>query len=273
MIRRLGKKLQSPNRCSPAPEVWHEWQNWYHSQAGQPLQEMEKEVLDKLLPDLFGYHLLYLGHPENVTHLAASRVSHRMVVNICTDEMQVPDFPECMKAEPHRLPIETDSIDVVVLPHLLEYSSYPHDVLRETERVLIPEGHVVILGFNPFSFWMLWRLVLGWRRNIPWCGAFRGVTRVKDWLALLGFDVVSTHYYFFRPPVQQAAILKKLGFLERLGQRVWPILGGSYAIIARKRVVTLTPIKPRWNSRKTVVTAGLAEPMSPHQKKDSVVSE
>ncbi|MCW9025162.1 MAG: class I SAM-dependent methyltransferase [Gammaproteobacteria bacterium] len=270
---RLSNKLRNPNRCAPAPAVWRGLYDWYQSQTGQRLQEMEKDVLDNLLPDLFGYHLLYLGHPDQVTHLAASRVSHRMVMNICTDKAHTPDFPECFQAEVHRFPIETDSIDVVVLPHMLEFSRFPHDVLRETERVLIPEGHVVILGFNPFSFWMLWRLVLGWRGHLPWCGAFRSVNRMKDWLALLGFDVVSNRYYFFKPPVKHPSLLNKLGFLERLGQRFWPILGGSYAIVARKRVVTLTPIKPSWKSRKTVVTAGLAEPMSPHQDKENASCE
>ncbi|MDH5573037.1 MAG: class I SAM-dependent methyltransferase, partial [Gammaproteobacteria bacterium] len=247
------------------------------TQTGQLLEDYEQQILDEILPDLFGYHLLYLGHPDKFKTTSASRVSNQVLVNICTpgyysynpDISMLPN--PCFEADAHRLPVTADSIDVVVLPHLLEFSCYPHEVLREAERVLIPEGHVVIMGFNPFSIWSLWRLALGWRSRIPWCGAFRSTTRIKDWLALLGFDISTTHYYFFRPPLQNKGILQKLGFLEHVGQRIWPIFGAGYIIVARKRTVTLTPIKPRWKSRQTIVAAGLAEPMSPHQKKDSVV--
>ena len=273
---RFNRKPRKHNRCEQAPAVWHELHDWYKTHSGQLLENTEQQILDDVLPNLFGYHLLYLGHPEKLENTVASRVSRRTVMNICASDYfssssQTHISNSCFQGEAHRLPISADSIDVVVLPHLLEFSCDPHEVLREAERVLIPEGHVIIMGFNPFSLWTWWRLALGWRGRVPWCGAFRSVTRVKDWLALLGFDITTTHYYFFRPPIQNKGILQKLGFLERIGQRIWPIFGAGYIIVARKRVVTLTPIKPRWKSRQTIVAAGLAEPMSPHQKKDNVV--
>jgi SAM-dependent methyltransferase len=162
--------------------------------------------------------------------------------------------------------VSSDSLDVLMLPHILEFSEQPHDVLREVERTLVPEGHAVVLGFNPLSLWTLWRWLVGWRGKLPWCGHFITTTRMKDWLSLLGFDVMETQYYFFRPPCQQETILRKLRFLERFGQRFWPIFGGGYVMLARKRVTTLTPIRPRWQPRRKLVTAGLVEPMSPQRK-------
>ncbi len=254
------------NRCDRAPKVWYELFDWFDSWVGAQLAKTEKTVLDDILPDLFGYYLVALSHPQQAYKFAASRVSRRMVMNICARDYLPPLKPSGFLGQVHRLPLQTDCVDVLVLPHILEFSRQPHEVLREAERVLIAEGHVVILGFNPFSFWMLWRLALGWRGAVPWCGTFRSVSRVRDWLALLGFDVVATHYYFFRPPIQNNSILHKLGFLEKLGQRLWPIFGGGYAIVAKKRVVTLTPLRPRWSRRKRLVTAGLVEPMKPHHK-------
>ncbi len=89
---------------------------------------------------------------------------------------------------------------------------------------------------------------------------------MKDWLSLLGFEVIETRYYFFRPPSQHETILSKLRFLERVGQRLWPILGGGYVMLARKHVSTLTPIRPRWKSSRKLVTPGLVEPMSRRHK-------
>ncbi len=254
------------NRCRGAPEVWHELYDWYDSQVGVQLLKTEQQVLDAILPDLFGYYLVALAHPLQADRFAASRVSRRRVMNLCAQDYHPPLEADGFRGEADRLPLQTDSIDVLVLPHVLEFTRQPHEVLREVERVLIAEGHVVILGFNPFSLWGLWRLVLGWRRGAPWCGAFRGVTRVRDWLSLLGFDVLNTRYYFFRPPLQHRGILRKLTLLERLGQRLWPIFGGGYAIVAKKRVVTLTPVRPRWAARKRLVSTGLVEPMKPHRK-------
>ncbi len=256
------------NRCDPAPRVWHELFDWFDSRVGVQLVKTEKRLLDEILPDLFGYYLVALAHPLQADKFTASRVSRQMVMNICAEEYLPPLEPSGFQGEVHQLPLQTDTVDVLILPHILEFSSQPHEVLRETERVLIAEGHVVILGFNPFSFWMLWRLALGWRKMVPWCGTFRSVNRVRDWLSLLGFDLLETHYYFFRPPLQHSGLLRKLGFLEKLGQRLWPIFGGGYAIVAKKRVVTLTPIRPRWTTRKRIVATGLVEPMKPHHKEN-----
>jgi len=266
--KKIPPSERRTNRCDAAPTVWHELFDWFDTRVGVQLAKTEKTVLDAILPDLFGYYLVALAHPLQADKVAASRVSRRMVMNICAQDYMPPLKPSGFQGEVHRLPLLADSVDVLVLPHILEFSRYPHEVLRETERVLIAEGHVVILGFNPFSFWLLWRLALGWRGMAPWCGAFRSANRVRDWLALLGFDVVATRYYFFRPPLQNSSILRKLGFLEKLGQRLWPIFGGGYAIVAKKRVVTLTPIRPRWTTRKRLVTTGLVEPMNPHHKEN-----
>ncbi len=256
------------NHCGRAPKVWHELFDWLDSCVGVQLVKTETGLLDKILPDLFGYYLVALAHPRQADKFAASRVSRRVLMNICAKDYQPSLNPSGFRGDVHRLALQTDSVDVLVLPHILEFSRQPHEVLREAERVLIAEGHVVVLGFNPFSVWMLWRLALGWRGGVPWCGTFRSVSRVRDWLALLGFDVVATHHYFFRPPVQNRSILRKLGFLEKLGQRLGPIFGGGYAIVARKRVVTLTPLRPRWHRRKRLVATSLVEPMKPHHKEN-----
>jgi SAM-dependent methyltransferase len=205
-----------------------------------------------------------VGNVKQVDFLANSRISHRMVMDICDNTSA--STRSCFHGQPQAMPVCTDSLDVVVLPHVLEFSEQPHNVLREVERTLVPEGHAVVLGFNPLSVWTLWRWLVGWRGKVPWCGHFITTNRMKDWLSLLSFEVIETRYYFFRPPCQQETLLSKLRFLERFGQRFLPILGGGYVMLARKRVTTLTPIRPRWQPRRKLVTAGLVEPMSPQRK-------
>lgn len=235
----------------------------------------ERRLLHDVLSNLFGFHLLLVGLGQQEDYLANSRISHRMIMALDRDTAPLPERiparagkPENgqFQGQPEALPLQTDSIDVIVLPHILEFSERPHDVLREVDRILIPEGHVVILGFNPFSLWNLWRWARGRKGRVPWCAHFISATRMKDWLALLGFEVIDTRHYFFRPPLRHKGLLGKLAFLERLGQRGWPILGGAYGMVARKRVIALTPIRPRWETKRKLISPGLVEPMTPPRR-------
>jgi len=242
------------HRCGAPPRVRRRLRAWYRTPLGKALQMVEKHQMDAVLPDLFGYHLLQVGNHAEVDLLSASRIPHCVIMEQGADVTA--RHERTVYGDSEALPMACDSLDVLVLPHALEFAANPHEVLREADRTLIPEGHVVLLGFNPWSLWMLWRLAVGWRGKVPWCGRFLTPARVKDWLTLLGFDIVLTRTYFFRPPIQHAGLMRRLSFLERLGQRLWPILGGGYMVLARKRVATLTPIRPRWRPRRRLVGSG-----------------
>jgi SAM-dependent methyltransferase len=248
------------NHCPDIDRVWPELQRWYSTALGKKLAEREQALLETALADLFGYHLLQVGRLTPVDWLTSSRVSHHIVIDF--PPPHEPGMgPTHLLAQPHLLPCVSDSIDIVVLPHVLEFSHYPHAVLREVERILIPEGVAVLLVFNPWSFWNVWRLVLGWRARVPWCARFLSTTRLKDWLALLGFDVLSIQGYFFRPPIQSEKLMRRCGIWERLGTRFWPSMGAAKLLIVRKRVTTFTPIRPRWATQpQAIVRPGLAEP-------------
>jgi len=230
---------------------------WYAGKLGQRLLASERAQLNAVLPDLFGYHLLQIGLSFKDDLLGSSRISHRVVMD---PDVRRPghdvggNVPNVhLWGKPESLPLQSDALDVVVLPHTLEYEAHPHEVLREIDRVLVAEGHVVILGFNPWSLWGIWRLLRFRRRRPPWSGNFRSILRLKDWLALLGFDPVYTRSYFFRPPLKHHGIMSRLAFLECIGRRWWPFLGGAYILVARKRVVSLTLVKPRWRPRRRLM--------------------
>lgn len=254
-----SKQEKHFNQCDELVQAWPHLQAWYRTELGQLLAGQEIDILAQSLPDLFGYHLLQIGRLCDEDWLVSSRVSHCAVMDFHTP--QVRDDDRRLFGLPEQLPIQADSIDVLVLPHTLEFSQRPHAVLREAERVLIPEGHVVMLVFNPRSLWLLWRWVFGWRRKIPWCARFLTTTRMRDWLELLGFEVVRIEGYFYRPPLKNKTLMQRLRIMERIGQRAWPVLGAGNLIVARKRVVAMTPIRPRWRPRRERLPAtGLVEP-------------
>ncbi len=244
--------------ASPA-EIWTALRGWYATPLGTRLLRAEQTELDRLLPDLFGYHLLQIGRlPENLSR--ASRISHTMVLDVAPLESAEPVGKQRFYGLPEALPVCTDSIDVLLLPHVLEFAAAPHAVLREAERALIPEGHLVVVGFNPWSLGRLSRLVSGWRGTLPWCGRFYSTARVRDWLALLGLEEVATRHFFLQPALhgQPGPVRTRLAW--RAGRMLWPVFGLAYIMVARKRVTTLTPIRPRWRARRRFAPAGVPSP-------------
>ncbi len=233
---------------------------WFEREPGNTLATVEQQQLNAVVANLFGYHILQIDNAIPRDLMTDSRIRHRMVM-LSPDGMARPKVSEAglFAALPEQMPIGNDAVDVILCPHILEFAASPHEVLREVERVLIPEGHVVIAGFNPWSIWGVTRLLFGWKRCAPWCGKFYSSGRIRDWLALLGFDTVFTRTFFFRPPFRHTGLLERLGFLERAGFRWWPRLGGVYIVVAKKRVATLTPIKPRWRPRRSLLQGKLPE--------------
>lgn len=234
---------------------------WYQSSVGAKLIDAEKKELSELLPRLYGYHLAFLGDPGLAPLVESSLISHRVVV--CPEARgQHPPF-SCLRGEVEAIPMLSDSVDVVVLSHTLEHVANPHEVLRETHRVLIPEGHIVITGFNPISLWGMWHAYQKMSGQIPAPGRMLSLNRVKDWLTLLNFQILGAKMFYFRPPMSQAGLHSKMAFMERWGEKCWPFLGGAYTLLAVKRVVPLTPIRPRWRLERNLwqgAAEGLPKP-------------
>ena len=238
---------------------WEERYRWWSMPLGQAFLSAESEELSKIIPTLFGYHFLLLGEEIFMGTLSQSPILHRVWSHPMLRKLTAHSG---LTARHDKLPIASDCIDAMYLAHCLEFMNNPHEVLRETFRVLIPEGYVVISGFNPWSWWGLWRYIMRLIKRTPWDGCFISIARLKDWLALLGFDVVQVSPYFFSPPFSHPRILRHLKWLEKLGRYCWPFLAGGYLVLARKRIITLTPIKPAFeNERKLAVQEGIAEPV------------
>lgn len=231
-----------------------ELQQWFQGPLGRYVLDLERRHVQQSLPDMFGYHLVQVSAPGKVDFGESSRIHHRVLLGANVGA----GGADAVLAEADRLPIASDSVDVIILPHVLEFAPSPHRVLREAERALIGEGHLLVLAFNPWSLWGIWRFLVGWRRRPPWNGRFYTVARIRDWLSLLDFDIVGVERFAFCPPMCRAA--GRMEWIEQLGSALWSRLGAAALVIARKRVLPLTPVRHRWQTRRTLIAAGLAEP-------------
>jgi len=229
---------------------------WYETPAGGRLLETEVQAIDEALANLFGYHLLQIGCPSSRDLLSATRIRH--VIRMAREPHSSGENQRAgLFGRPEMIPVLSDSIDVVLLPHTLDLSNDAHSVLREVDRILIPEGHVVIVGFNPWSAWGLRQALRGRRRRERDGFHARGAVRIQDWLALLGIETCCVRHFFFRPPLASDGVVSRLDFLERLGSRFFPKLGSAYLLVGKKRVTTLSVIKPRWRQSKPILADGV----------------
>ncbi|MFC1602806.1 class I SAM-dependent methyltransferase [Pseudomonadota bacterium] len=239
------------------PDFHQQLRGWLQESPGQVLLEQEQRCLDQMFPELFGYHLIQLGGGGFDFDLSTtSHFRSHVVLDLSAQHQPLTSF---VQANLTRLPILSDSVDAVLMPHTLDFSPDPHQVLRETERVLIPEGRVVIVGFNPLSLWGAWRLMKKSSGAIPWQSQFLALRRINDWLSLLGFDVEKTRHLMFRPPLRGQKMMERLACMERMGQQFWPLLSCVYVVQAVKRVSTKTMVGLIWKRKANLLGGRITE--------------
>jgi len=215
---------------------------WLRSPQGRYVLDWEQRELDAAVVDIFGFHALQIGLPQ-CEFLRASRIPLRQTVG-----ERVGKYAANVVCDLNALPFAAHSTDLAVLPHVLEFSDDPHLILREIERILIPEGQVVIIGFNPLSLWGMQRR---FRRggDFPWNGAYLSLNRLKDWLRLLGFEIDRGTLGCYAPPLTQEKWLRRWHFMENAGSRWWSFSGGVYILRAIKRTCGMRLITPKWRAQ------------------------
>ncbi len=225
------------------------FEDWLSTPQGQYVLGWEQARHDILLADVFGFNAVQIGMTQH-DYLRNNRMPFRFRCDTSAALNSGLDSSCEVYTDIHQLPIAAQSVDLVLLPHVLEFDANPHQILREVERILVPEGQVVITGFNPYSLWGLRRRFGRARDEMPWCGDYISVPRLRDWFSLLGFETRSGMFGCYAPTVKQEKWLRRWEFIEYAGDRWWPYAGAVYVIQAIKRVQGMRLITPVWADRR-----------------------
>ncbi len=231
---------------------------WFVTPQGRYVLEWELAQFDNAVDDAFGYRAVQVGLPAT-DFLRRNRIPYRFGVAL--------EPGAAVAADPLQLPLASQSVDLVVLPHALETHNDPHHVLREAERVLMPEGQLVVSGFNPLSLWRLRQMFSGRDAGAPWDARFISLLRLRDWLRLLGFELNGGVFGCYAPPFAQPKWLVRFAFMEKAGARWWPIAGGAYVVRAIKRVQGMRLVTPAWRKERARRRRALA-PVTQHHQHD-----
>lgn len=216
---------------------------WFQSTLGEQVLDVEKAILEQLLSGVFGYHLLQIS-VQNAPLYEASPIQHRVAMGIKKAD-QTPFI-----ASATQLPLEDDSIDVVLLHHVLDFFQDRQQILREISRISRPMGHLVIIGFNPLSLWGLWKMFAVASGYPPWNASFIRAGRLMDWLNVLNFRIDQAHYCTHGLPVNRGFLKGSVpDYTRGISRKTnWPF-GAIYVIVARKQVGAITPLRPQWEPR------------------------
>ena len=216
--------------------------SWQNLPNGELIVANINQTLAPWWPKFFGYHLLKIGALSGEIDSSQSPIKHQLTLSEQAQKCNlVGDIDD--------LPLLEHSGDVCVLAHALEFSLDPHHVVREANRVLIPNGYLVITGFNPFSLAGLNQFIPYRRNKTPWNERLFSPMRVKDWLHLMGFEIQLDKRFLHSTLARQVTQGVISNHWHNIASRYFPSLGSVYVIVAKKRVLPLTPIKAKWQIR------------------------
>jgi SAM-dependent methyltransferase len=222
---------------------------------GQCYLKFEQQQLNDYLPQLYGYYLVQLG-VSDVYHLESnSPIRHSIYAGKFRHDVN----RTAVVADLQALPFQYESIDVMLLPHTLEFCNSPERLLSELYNVVIPGGKVILFGFNPVSCLGVTKL-LKFSKNAHWIGKLYRPGNVRSWLRQSGFTVEAQNMGCFLPPIKNENRRHALRSLEKYAIKCFPYLLSVYAIVAEKKIVPLIPAKPRVFPAKISVRAGFPEP-------------
>lgn len=208
--------------------------SWQDFSQGQALATQLENQFNLWWPRIFGYHLLKVGALSCELDTSACAIRHQIRLAAGAANVTV-------RADPDDLPFIEHAVDAVLLAHCLEFTQDPHHVIREAHRVLIPDGYLLLSGFNPYSLVGLLKLWPGLQRRLPWSGRFFSQSRVRDWLHLLGFEVLYEQRLFC-----SSLLTDSHTTATPWAEQYLAFCGSAYVMVARKRTLPLTPIKPKW---------------------------
>jgi len=240
------------------------YQLWQNSAYGKEFFNTEINILKKNLKNIFGFHLLQIG-AEKLDYLEnledKLKINHRIVLsdNLSDKMPQNSSFKSTLYTKDNEIPLASETIDAVLISHGLEQSTDPHGLLREVDRILLPEGYMIILGFNPWSFWGL-RKGLTVKKtsdmelDFPWDtkGKWFSSARICDWLSLLNYKIDFKKHYFYRPCIDNPNILKYTAGFEMVG-KIIPLGAAGFCIVAIKKQVAFELLRPKWQSELSLV--------------------
>lgn len=226
------------------PKNWQQLRVWLATELGQYVLQQETNSLSKILAPVFGSNILIIGEPNFSVITSVLEQNYKNIIKfnihpVIDANAQLVNTIG-ISARQDKLPVDSDSMDIVILPHSLEMLDNLYEIITESYRVLKPGGKIIIIGFKPYGIWYVWKKIVSIFKVAPWRNIFISPRKIIQFLVSLGVEEYKLFQYCCNVPINSRKILNKLLFLEKINTQFFKF-GNIYTICANKRVVALTP--------------------------------
>jgi len=225
--------------------------SWKALSQGEQIRVELENACAPLVERIFGYHFVRLGSLSSDINIPNCSIKH--VVNITDVEHE----KTSVRGISRELPLQQNSVDAFLLAAELDFAQDPHQILREVNRAITANGQLIIAGFNPYSLAGVLKYLPINRENLLHQGRFFTSARIKDWLQLLGFEIVEQEYVMYSSLFANKRFLPA-SKLQLFCKRYLPAFSSMYILVARKREIPLSTIKPKWKVKKPNFVAASA---------------
>ncbi|MFT5115061.1 MAG: SAM-dependent methyltransferase [Parasphingorhabdus sp.] len=234
------------------------FQNWLSGSMGSLLAKAETSAFRELLTSRYYPYAIQFGSPE-IRVLDELNSRYSVQLGVPGSDLR----PSGVVSAMNSAPFATHTFDLVILPHSLDFTPDPYQLLREYTQIMTSDGYLILTGFQPYSLWGVSKLLRPASKQQPWAGNFYSVNRIQDWLLLLGFQIQAGQLLMYRPPVANPTIFDRLAFLESAGNRWWPMFGAVYIILAQLKTLRAIPVSKR--SARSRIQSAFPRPVSQSQ--------
>lgn len=226
--------------------------HWYSTDPGRAILAQEKALVESAIQNLFGYFFVQLGAPSSAHLIASSRIKYKLLIDpfLEYESTQALNDPHChlIRADLDYLPIGREKADVVLLPHTLESAADPYYLLRQVDSMLVPEGHVIITGFNPYGCFIM-RHRWFKRDRVFDQAKLETSQRIKEWLQVLGYDIQIQRHSSVTCFAQRSSegVIRLVEWFEKGLSSLGLQFGNAYCLVAKKRVDSPTLVGSKWH--------------------------
>lgn len=111
--------------------------DWLEQPIGQQFLQFELAIIQTMLDQLHGNHLLLLGNTRYDKVATFGNFSHYW-----QQDLALLDKP---------LPFDEQTFNMIVMPHCLDFVGQADLLVKELARLLQGEGYLLVTGFNPYG--------------------------------------------------------------------------------------------------------------------------
>lgn len=245
----VKRSLKESATSMPTAAAMSEFSRFFSTGAGDRLLDHQREELRKIMPAVVGYNCLQFSIAKGINLCESNSIGHYVKVGYAPGYSAEED-DDCW-VDMRDLPIASDCIDIAILHHMLDFSSSPHQVLREVDRTLTEGGYLILVSFQPRSTWSIAKRYWAAKhwinsRVVKRCKPV-SISRMNDWLRLLNYDVHHQQAnYFVSSRLDRFLSRSSNRFVGASLQKLFSPLGVYSIVVARKRRSLVNPLIKPW---------------------------